>query len=594
MSITMKENGMSFTSPATLADWMCNSLDGNEELILVPFGGKGGLIEAILRAMYNHYKQYYIEICEADPDLEKFLENEYSEKVSVELNKNIAELEGKKHVWNKVTEKYENMLTAEELQRYKSLHRLRDERLYANVRMVHNDFLNFETQIRYDAVIMSPPFSSGEEHLLKALQLMKNGGKITCLLSVDTVQNLATDNRRMLIEKLSALNAEIEYVDIAFTDTEDLQKSSKAAIVRVQIPKGHAKRKSFILADLQKDERTSKKKIAHENPKALTSKNDWIEQAVERYNFEITAGMKLYEEYLQILEFMNADVKSPSRHSGRLITLRCGNTEFTPNGFVEKIRQKYWHAFFHNDEFTRNLTTNLANTFRDLINDAVNYEFCVYNINRILQNVASLMDDALSDTIDALFNKLSEEHSYYPECYKNKHYYDGWTHNRAHMVNTEKVIIPSYGCYNRWYPEKLDSYNISGLLGDIEKTLDYLAADSFYEYEPIDMVKKMEQCLKEGISKNIQLKYYTVTFYKKGTCHIKWNEKTKCLIDKLNIYGAKKRNWLPPFYGKKGYKDCTANEKNFIDEFQGREKYEQVMKNQNFYLGDSKSLLMLG
>ena len=38
-------------------------------------------------------------------------------------------------------------------------------------RVVHNDFLTYETWKEYDAIIMNPPFSNGCKHLLKALEM---------------------------------------------------------------------------------------------------------------------------------------------------------------------------------------------------------------------------------------------------------------------------------------------------------------------------------------------------------------------------------------------------------------------------------------
>jgi hypothetical protein len=50
-------------------------------------------------------------------------------------------------------------------------------------RVVHDDFLTFRPAKKYAAIIMNPPFSAGAAHLLKALEIMKDGGKIRCLLS---------------------------------------------------------------------------------------------------------------------------------------------------------------------------------------------------------------------------------------------------------------------------------------------------------------------------------------------------------------------------------------------------------------------------
>ena len=36
---------------------------------------------------------------------------------------------------------------------------------------------------------MNPPFSEGDKHLLKAINIMKNGGQIVCILNAETIKN---------------------------------------------------------------------------------------------------------------------------------------------------------------------------------------------------------------------------------------------------------------------------------------------------------------------------------------------------------------------------------------------------------------------
>ena len=46
------------------------------------------------------------------------------------------------------------------------------------LRVVHDDFLTYDALKRYDLIVMNPPFSEGDKHLLKALDMQKYGGSI--------------------------------------------------------------------------------------------------------------------------------------------------------------------------------------------------------------------------------------------------------------------------------------------------------------------------------------------------------------------------------------------------------------------------------
>ena len=107
----------------------------------------------------------------------------------------------------------------------------------------------------------------------------------------------------------------------------------------------------------------------------------------------------------------------------------------------------------------------------------------------------------------------------------------------------------------------------------------------------IDLYSVLNAANTVGQTKNIHCKFFDVTFYKKGTTHIKFTNQR--LLDKLNIYCSQKKGWLPPFYGKRRYEDMGAEEKAVVDDFQGKESYEEVMRNPAYYLPDSASLLSL-
>ena len=101
----------------------------------------------------------------------------------------------------------------------------------------------------------------------------------------------------------------------------------------------------------------------------------------------------------------------------------------------------------------------------------------------------------------------------------------------------------------------------------------------------------MRSAEKMGVTKNIRLKYFTVTFYKKGTCHFTITNEE--LLKKFNIFGSEHKGWLPPCYGKKKYQDMTDEERSVIDSFQGEAEYNKVLCNKDYYLSDVGTMLML-
>lgn len=79
--------------------------------------------------------------------------------------------------------------------------------------------------------------------------------------------------------------------------------------------------------------------------------------------------------------------------------------------------------------------------------------------------------------------------------------------------------------------------------------------------------------------------------YQRFTYHY-WKPEAKPLIERLNIFAARERNWLPPNYGKTKYEDMTDEEKDVVDSFQGRAAYEMVCNNPSQYILSDSNISM--
>ena len=90
------------------------------------------------------------------------------------------------------------------------------------------------------------------------------------------------------------------------------------------------------------------------------------------------------------------------------------------------------------------------------------------------------------------------------------------------------------------------SFRVSEKLRDMEKVFDYLAGIPTGNTHGLSQILNVAE--ENQQSKNIECKYFTVTFYKKGTCHIVFKDMD--LLKKFNIFGSQKKGWLPPAYGK--------------------------------------------
>lgn len=259
-----------------------------------------------------------------------------------------------------------------------------------------------------------------------------------------------------------------------------------------------------------------------------------------------------------------------------------GKSGNSVNDYVRCVRNKYWQALFENPVFTKGMTSNLRTNYSQRVHELIEYDFSEYNIRTVQVDIMKHMVKGIEDCIMDLFEEFTQKHAWYPECQNNIHYYTGWATNKAWIIN-KKVIIPLdafRSCSWKSGEFRPTYYDTIEKLSDIEKALDYLDGGRTMQHPLGSWLQDAER---NGQTKNISLKYFTVTFYKKGTCHIIFKDEE--LLKKFNIFAARQNNWLPQDYGKKHYRNMTPEERKVIDSFEGSEEnYEATLSKADYYL----------
>jgi len=458
-------------------------------------------------------------------------------------------------------------------------------------RVVHDDFLTYDTMKEYDLIIMNPPFSNGSKHLLKAIEMQrKNGGAIVCLLNAETLRNQCSNERIMLSRMLEEYHADVQYIQDAFADSER-RTGVEVALIKVQLPA--VKRTSLILENLEKAEKVREYKPSS---KEELAENDLFKAIVEQYKREVQAGIKLIKEFkavepLIMQEFTRDEKTGEVKQDGSsVLQLKIGGHDATENEYIRRIRGKYWKALFNNPKFMGQLTNNLLRDYHNKIGELKDYEFSLHNIYELKIDINRKIFEGIEDTIIELFDELSRKYAYYDECQNNIHYYNGWKTNKAWIINKKVIIILNgwggfYFSSGRFQPTR---YDVISKLRDIEKCLNYLDGGLT---EAVDLEKTLRKAEEDEQSRAIRLKYFNVTFYKKGTCHITFTNDE--LLKKFNIFGSQHKGWLPPSYGKKTYHDMSEEERQVVDTFEGEKEYEKVVKNKKYYFTSTNNMLML-
>ena len=567
-----------YPTPTELVQKMLECVDFKKvKTILEPSAGKGDILQVLARKECStspYSDRFDVDCIEIDINLRQILKYNFSEEKKRSVCEKINELSPKR-TWDceineYITEKISEVQKME-LEKYK------EEKLHffeSDIHIVGDDFLSFHTYKRYDLIIMNPPFSCGEKHLLKAIEMQKNGGQIVCLLNAQTLLNPFTNERKMLVKKLEELNATIEYISGAFSNAERRTDVDVALVYICCIAD-----ESYCYSDILDSMKKANKYEEKEYEAAELTINDYILSTVQRYNLDVSMGVKLIEEYKALEPYLKGSFDEQNRYSKSLLTLETPENDTNVNSYIKSVRMKYWNALLRNKSIMSKFTTELREHYINLVSDLSDYDVSEFNIKTLIAEMNSKIYEGIEKSIVRLFDKFTEEHSYYPECKKTIHYFDGWVTNKAHKIG-KKVIVPFY-CYNSnsYGGGRYNTFEIANMLKDVEKVFDYFGGSNEI-FSNVTSI--LELNLNGGNTRKIEFKYFYVSVFKKGTVHIEFKDQK--LVDRFNIYVCKHKNWLPPAYGKIHYADMNTLEREVIDSYEGKESYEKVLAEQDYYL----------
>ena len=565
------------TPPELIAKMLETVIRERNKTILEPSAGKGDILDFISLYKQNESGCGYKWL------IEQLKESNYDDIPQMLLQETVKDFKNGKRA--------REVINAECIEIDSNLCAILKDKGY---RVYNDDFLLYDDDKHYDLIIMNPPFSNGDEHLLKAISIAeKTGSKIICLLNAETIKNPYSNKRKLLANKLEKYGAEIEYMQNAFSDAER-ETDVEVAIVRADVPTPF-KENSRIWEELEiNDIEINEPEFSGE----IVSANEPLKMAVKLYKKELEAGKRLIEEYLSLKPYLTSSFENedtPSYMRGCMLTLYSDSKKKTLdwNEYLYSVRYKYWHQLLHNPKFMQNLTSNLREEYCSMISEFANRDFSLKNIYAVKMDIISRTAKGIEEKIVDMFEQLSYKNSM--DAAGNVHYFNGWKSNSAFKIN-QKVVVPYCNCWDG-ICKKFDFWhygygsNVFRILDDIEKCLAFLQiGESELDYA-VDLSGHLKVCQERQETRKLQFRFFDVDIFKKGTMHIKFRDEE--LLKRFNIYGCQHKGWLPPAYGKKSYKDMNAEEKQVIDEYEGQQEYEKVYANRENYILDVSQRMLL-
>lgn len=400
--------------------------------------------------------------------------------------------------------------------------------------VVGHDWLTYEGVCYYDAIIMNPPFSNGDEHLLRAWDFLHNG-EIVCLLNEETIKNPYTE-RRQRLTKIIADNGNVEFLGDCFSTA---QRKTDVQVAMVYLKKVVEDDRIDLWArDAQ--ERAVEDDIGDDlNVPAL------IDRLGNRQHFYDMANEHMWKAFQHIRKaalLMAANGISPGYKDDaykHAVALAFDNLNSARAEFGRRHRRDAWMKVFEMMEFRKWLDKKQTEEFiRDIERNA-NIPFTKENIKNTLQNVFLQRGMLFEKSVANVFDELTR---YFKG---NTSHTEGWKSNNNYKVN-RKLVFP-YGCSYSWgrfslrYGPNVDIYN------DLDRIMCVLDGKDFAQCDTIGAALERQftalgSDVKSPFDNRAESQYFDIRFFKKGTVHLKF--KDEYLWERFNVVAAKGKNWI--------------------------------------------------
>lgn len=206
-------------------------------------------------------------------------------------------------------------------------------------KVIYDDFLTFNPLIPYATIIMNPPFNKGSEHLLKALNILADGGELACILNAETIRNPYTNERQTLIRELERQEEyKVEYIQQAFDDTD-------VEIALIYVKKPARKRdcvtfenfKRLIIDEAKKESSTA----------LIHGEKDYVKHEILAYQAVMKSALHLFDE----LKAFNGIVKQIGNDVSEVFEVK--NRFESARDLAKKVNEAFWKKYLYSDDLAR-------------------------------------------------------------------------------------------------------------------------------------------------------------------------------------------------------------------------------------------------
>lgn len=416
------------------------------------------------------------------------------------------------------------------------------------------DFLTFPGVCYYDAIVMNPPFSNGDEHLLRAWEFLHDG-EIVCLLNAETINNPHTARRRQLLDIISK-NGDVTQLGNCFHQAD---RQTNVEVVMVYLKK-QAEDDSAALWG--KKDSAEKPVDAHlESPEdcAVAIRNN-LGNMEHWYNMANQHMFTAFEHLRKAHNFLEANGISTGcsdeSEYAKVCAMAFRNINPARAAFSRMHRRAAWKQVFNKMQFRRWLDKKQTDEFLRDVETNSDIPFTADNINTTLENVFLQRGKLFEKSVANVFDELTKYHK------DNTRgagaggggNYSGWKSNSAYKVN-RKIVFPYGVRFDKMFGFQTHYSGVIDVYNDLDRIMCMLSGENFEECATIGktLTAHLDNRAIFGYAttkarhltpddKSCESRFFDIKFWQKGTLHLMFRDRD--LWERFNVTAAKGKKWL--------------------------------------------------
>lgn len=366
-------------------------------------------------------------------------------------------------------------------------------------RIISEDFLKVTPDMisHIDYIIMNPPFSSDEKHILHAWEISPPGCQIVALCNSETISNDRFTGRKKLRAIIES-NGTFEDLGNCFKDSE---RNTGVNVSLINLFKQSvASENEFDGFFLEEDDVDS----THEG----IQQYNFVRDVVNRY----VGAVKIFDQQLETAVKMN-ELTSSFFDSKIGLSMNIKESIITRNQYKKELQKSAWNFLFKKMDMERFTTSSLQNDINRFVETQANVPFTMRNVYHMFEVIVGTHQSRMNKALLDVFERLTAHY------HENRYFVEGWKTNSHYLVN-QKFIMPyiSERSIVKGTPDVPYNSRSADLIEDLRKALSHLVGlpldgNHFRAAVRIQNVQWGEW---------FEWSFFEVKLFKKGTGHFKF------------------------------------------------------------------------